>query len=86
MSNPSHRTGSRRGLPKEEEKPSPVARLLPRVMGRHKTPTGIEVITEPKMVEEHKLPEEARKDRRADNKIMKRSRELHRRRKRHGRH
>lgn len=47
--------------------------------------SGLIEITEVSMEERHKLEPEARQERRADNKAMKSSRQLHRRRRKHGR-
>ncbi len=47
--------------------------------------SGVITVHEAYSEPEHKLPPEARRERREDNKDAKRSRELHRRRKRHGR-
>jgi Mg-chelatase subunit ChlI len=51
----------------------------------HAVLPDIEIVHYVDMQEHHKLEPEARKQRRQDNKEMKRSRQLHRRRKKHGR-
>ena len=52
---------------------------------RHTTASGLEVVTEAHMDMHHKLTKEQRKQRRQDNKAMKRARKLLRKRRKHGR-
>jgi hypothetical protein len=64
---------------KKEQKPTS------KVKGTSIKAHGIQAITDVQMETQHRLSAEERKQRRADNKTIKRSREIHRKRKSHGR-